>query len=764
MRGVIRTSEGSGLVNSYMSHTIRDAKNVRTTTLYGPGGSGFGAMSFTLDRDPNLDYDDIGYGYEITFTKHLRTFLFHGHIVDISGSVSDGVGSIKVAALGEVSVSDDDEVWFVFSDTRLEKWVTPGETPSGNYRPDLFSTGASEYALFINPNSDVEIEADQYTALKYTFVLGETAERLTCTLASSLGSGVLFDGTVDSIDEANGRVNYIDLASGEDNVYAGMVLHNITKGDEFKIVDIDRTSDWIEASSPSLLNGWGSGDEITVYGPPFRAAVSSISGDTIVYTGEVGESNLADAFPLVNITKSALAEISSYDTVADEIVLSDELMISGWEEGDEIATGYPLFVATLNGAPSGTTVNYSPESGERLVALDTGWTLHNWDRDEVATVQSWNAGSDQLTVTASGDVSAWANGETIHIYAPIRFSIVDGNDNVLWNSTDERMGDVPTFFESVDANTSGSPDSISITATVLIDGSFGTMSIVQASDVSIRSYTDNITTSLIAAHVLGILDDWYHKLSSDGSEIETAYDKTIDAGAYFERQETPRAVMSWAVGFGNTNGRDMAWGVRLDNSRKFFLETQPPWTVSSTKWGISYIVRGAKKLNADAGGKTQGTAQQVRAVYQDAMGQQQFTAWQSDTDAYFGGYAIRHTIRLDGTYTDADAVAMAQLYLANNSAPKVSSRFRVSDGAVFTPLGILVPVDELVATGHNAIVKNWTLADADAQSGAGIARQVIEQIVGVDIDHDNLTATLTPASPVDTFEKLVGDIAKIRDK
>ena len=437
--------------------------------------------------------------------------------------------------------------------------------------------------------------------------------------------------------------------------------------------------------------------------------------------------------------------------------MTDEDHVVGWAVEDIIIIGHALFTATMNGAASGTTITYTGEIGERFVSSDDGWTVYNADQDEFATVDDggWAVGSSQFDVTDSGDVSAWANTDSIYIYAPIQVIVRDSAGAMVWPTSDAREGSIPHDRTAVNVTTTGTPDAFEIVMETLVDGEFPGESIFALlSSTRVYSTEDDVTAALVASYALGIMSASGHGWDSSELDIETALEKIVEP-TYFEF-ETVKAALTAVCAPGNSNDDSYAWGIRLDDRARFFLETQSPDVVN-------YIVRGAAPIQASLDGKVGDSVQQVRARYTDKLGYEQVTDWVTDADAYFSGNYRRETISLDTADTEEEALTLAQIYLDDNKAAKQSSRFSVQEGGVFTRLGMPVAVEEVKARGGSVVIKGWRFGEA-GNASLGILRRIKEQVVAVEIDYENRTASLSPAGVRSTFAFLMGELSRISAK
>ena len=801
-----------------------DYYNVTFGSVYGEGGSGFTYLRFKMNREIGHDYPDIGYGYKVTLRKYLNTILFHGYIREIEESKSQSGDSIAVTAFGALAMAEDDEILRRYCDARLSEWKVPDEIPKGDYRPDLYSSGSNNLGIYLHANNNTAIEAGQYIDLEYEFFTGETAERIKCTLSSILGSGTLFDADAltvdqfsadvqsvnnaahtvmytndtgetwvrsddvlrnltrsetativsidtgtntitvqatddltnwqngDSLEISQGKIRYSG-ASGESFVSAGMTLYNTTRGETTTIESIETANDLFTVPTKSSISSWQDGDDLVVYGPPFTAQISSISGADIVYTGDIGEGNLSSALPLANLTKKSIAAIQSIDTGTNTITVTDADHINGWETDDVIIQGTSLFYATISGTPSGTTITYSNPLGERIVSSATGWVLYNQTRDDFATIDSWNTSSSQLDVTDANDITGWANGDTLRIYSPLKLTILDSAGNMIWPTSDEREGAIPHNRTSINVTKTGdgSTPKFTIRLTTMVSGTFDETSFVQIASPLVYSTQDDVTTEFLAEEVVSLLSGTGHGWDSSTSDI-SSISKSLEP-AVFEFA-SPAKVMTWACGFGDTSGNRIAWGIRLDDTNRMFLETQDLDTVD-------YVILPSRQAAYGVTGSVQETYQIVRGLYQDKTGERQYTDWQSDSGSYFNGFYRRTTVRLDNVDNETDADDLISVFLEERKWNKTFGSVNVSDGDVTNEFGITVPVDEIKATGRIMRIMGWRSVEG-GRSGTDLRNTWTDaQIVMVEVNLDNRTATLTPGSPASNFQRAMAEISRM---
>lgn len=116
------------------------------------------------------------------------------------------------------------------------------------------------------------------------------------------------------------------------------------------------------------------------------------------------------------------ATIDTGNDEAEVILLHDEPMVleSSTDLYAFVSASTSDFVATINGAPSGTSVVYNaPSSGNENVIPPNGtllakMVLYNTTRGDSAQISSVNTGTNTITLTATVP-AAWANGDTITV-------------------------------------------------------------------------------------------------------------------------------------------------------------------------------------------------------------------------------------------------------------------------------------------------------------------------------------------------------------
>lgn len=722
---------------------ISDATRIQWSSHYGSGGGGFGYLKFTLNRRVGWSYFDIGFGYRTTVTKCPGTILFDGQIRQIEEVSSPDGDQINITALGWSTLMSDEEILRAFCDTNLSRWSPSTEIPTPPYRPDLFMTGSNALGLYFNASTQETANGD-YTELEYQFNPGEIAEKISFDLSMVLGNGVLFDGQVDSTDVPNNYVYYKN-DSGESVVQAGQLLFNSTQSQNVTVSAIDTGLNRITISG--AISSWVSDDELAVYGPKFNGKITDIVADIVTYSDDLGEDNLSATQALVNVTQKAVATISSVDTGANTITVTDEDDVSGWSLNDVIAVAAPLFEATFSSS-STVTITYTSPIGERIVSSATDWVLHNVTQSQVATVDSWNAGSDQVDVTDSADISTWVLNDIIRIYSPYTVEVLDSNDVIVWPTTDWRLGAISQTNTAVSELTTGTPSSFKIRFRTYIAGTANEYSFAQISSLKAYSTTKTITANMLAEYAGVVL--FSRGITTVAGFIQ-ATNKVIEPMVY--EFKTLRDALEEASNFGNSSGKLVAWGVTLDSSKTIYMETYPEDT--------KYIIKRAGGADLSSAGDVQSSYQQVTGVYTDKLDRQQFVGPYTNTDAYFGGGFRHRYLRLDNVDTAAVAAVSTQAYLSEVSGPLIQTSFTVSNGAIFNQFGAPVPFDEVVA-GGNVVIHDWRNAESGSFNSSDIgAAWVKEFLVAVEIDYDAGTATLIPGNAKKTFEHYISELSKL---
>jgi len=737
------------------SRDIYDAVGLSWSTHRGPQGGGFGYLKFELQRKIGVNYADIGYGFEITLFKTPEDVLFHGQIRHIEEVSSPEKDFIRVTALGNVIVTQDEEIIRHFCDTRLNLWRPESELPRGSFRPDRFTFGTNTLGFYVHPSNNKDFVEDDYTEVVYEFSDDEDAKRFTATLSMVLGAGTVFDAVISAIDDVNGYIDYTS-DSGEDSLVADMVVYNSTQAKQATISAVNTGTNRITVDAPGNISGWVATDEISVYGPLFVSNIGSIAAAVITYGTDtlIGEDNLANGQTLCDITKKAVATIQAFDAGANTITVTDEDHIEGWEDTDVLCIMAPYFEATFS-AFAGTTLTYSSPIGERVASTATGWVLYNVNEGEYATVASWNIASNQLDVTDAGDVTiGWTNTDTLRIYTPFHLQILDIDDNVLWPESDWRQGAVSQDRTSIDVTPAGSHSGLKIRYTGYISGSGNQTSFSQLTDVKAYSTTETVTVTMLAKEMVTLLSAAGFDLNSSEDEIATVT-KVIEP-MVFEFM-TPEKALEWTCGFGDENGAGLNWGVRLDDTKTLYLEVED-------RQNIKYRIIRDGPVEASVTGDIQKSFQQIRGVYTNKLGDQQITAWQTDTENYFSDHFRRKSIKVDNVDTDAEAIAVVEVYLDENSGPDISTRYRIGKGAILNQFYHEVDIVDVKALNGITMIQDWRGVES-GMSGTNIADSwTKEHIAAVEIDYDSKTVTLTPSSAKYSFGRYIAELARLAER
>lgn len=521
-------------------------------TMYGEEGSGYTFCSFEIplsevDGPPLL-------GNDITVTLYISTVLFFGTIRETEEISEEGRDLVRIIAGGYLMAAEDDEFLRAFCNTDSSRWKVPSELPGLTFRPDLFTSGTYNRGLYLHANNDAVIASGQYTHTEFEFFDGEVAKRLRTNLSINLGRGIIFDGTVASVSGAD--LVYAN-DSGEALVRANMVIYNASKEQSATIQSINTSTNTITVTEATAISSWDTPDEIVVAGPLFWAGVSDISSDTITYTEDVGEDNLAAGELLQNMTNKQVAEIASFSAISNTITVTDENAIVDWGEGDLIALCTSLFYAEVasvasDGDGSGT-ITYSSPRGERVVDGQTGFVLYNETRDEFATVDAWSIGTNQVGVATYSEVSAWSASDVLRIYAPMRAWVRDSVGAQLWPASDWREGAIKQNARAVDVTTSGSPTKFMVRLESYLPGKFDESAFVTCGNL--RAYSDDvpiIDATFIARKVIELLSTSAHGWDSSTWDVWATLEWCTVISSFFVS-----SVVDQVITYGSSVNEDL---------------------------------------------------------------------------------------------------------------------------------------------------------------------------------------------------------------
>jgi len=753
------TLETYGLSDA--QYSIQDAHQFRWGSAYGPEGGGFTTLAFRLPRKFGYSYPDIDEGHRVILRKTVSDVLFAGHIRAITEASDASGDAIDVAALGDIALLDDDEVLRTFCDKRYTMWRARSEIDTGSLTPSKYSISSNAIGLYIHPNNNAYMYPGDYTKAEYEFYPGESARRIKCDLTTVLGMGVIFDAEISAVDEVNGYVDYTN-ASGEANVDEWHILHNMTQDKEATVASIDTGIDRITVKDAANIAGWAATDEIYCPGPMFGAKIQGISGAVITYKDDGGEGNLQNGARLANVNKKAAATIQSYNTGANTITVTDEDHIADWDDDETIfmvwAGMWYAQVVSLNNDGDGTgKVVYKSDTGTPVVSAEDengnptiGWYIYNETRDDYATVDGWTVASDQVHCDAWADISSWALNDDIWIYTPFQIEIYDDTDAKIWpTATDDvRLGARLHDRTSINLTAAGSPTGLYIKARTYIEGYYTESTFAQFENLRVYSITDTSTVEPLAEYIISLLSASNRGLSSSTFLATIGSPRTLEPMIF--EFTTPREAMSWACRFGDDNGDELAWGISLTEAAKLYVELMDNET-------FSYLIAPRAGGSISWSTDIQESWQQVRGLYQNKRGEQQYTDWIADATAYLRGVMYRRkSIRLESVDNATDADYLTQAFLDENKYPKIASRITVENGMVFNALGVPIPVDELKATGKLVLINDQRAVQGRDPDNSDIRNKwVIQRIVGVEIDYDNGSAEIVPANPGISFENLL---------
>jgi len=162
-------------------------EGLRWSTYYGSEGSGYGALEVRLARRIGFDYNDLGFGFEVRVRYGLKTILFCGQIREVSEQIGGGVEMLAVTALGWGVIFGDDQLNWIFCDTRLGEWEIDPDA-SGSYRPDRFSSEKRD-GLLLSLRGNTHYEQNDYVAIRYTVPSGQTLSRFSASWELNIPSG-----------------------------------------------------------------------------------------------------------------------------------------------------------------------------------------------------------------------------------------------------------------------------------------------------------------------------------------------------------------------------------------------------------------------------------------------------------------------------------------------------------------------------------------------------------------------------------------------
>lgn len=273
---------------------------------------------------------------------------------------------------------------------------------------------------------------------------------------------------------------------------------------------------------------------------------------------------------------------------------------------------------------------------------------------------------------------------------------------------------------------------------------------VHITDPTVFATTDTLDAARVGRVILEQLAANYGFSANRSFLEQTGF--AIDQAVY-ENDATLSEIMKDISKYGDKNLKPIAWGMRFNDRKQFFVESQD---LSSIKYVIPRNMVGEISVDGDFAN----SGQKVYGVYTDEGGNVNRTATYSDTALIdlFGGTFREEAVQL-GRTSSAQAAQAAQLALSERKYPKTSSSISVS-GPVLNAYGAEVPIEEIKAGGI-VEVREFRAREAGVASGDLRTRFTSFMLVGVEVDLDEGSATLIPASDASRFEKYMARLSQI---
>jgi hypothetical protein len=123
----------------------------------------------------------------------------------------------------------------------------------------------------------------------------------------------------------------------------------------------------------------------------------------------------------------------------------------------------------------------------------------------------------------------------------------------------------------------------------------------------------------------------------------------------------------------------------------------------------------------------------------------------------WGAYYRREAYQVSGTVDGDTAEELANLVLAEHSAPQVTTLFTVTDH-VYSATGKQIPIEEIKAGGI-VVVADFRGREPTQDQNDYRTQWTSFQLVGVEIDYGNNSARLIPAGDRRTFEQFLARLA-----
>lgn len=328
---------------------------------------------------------------------------------------------------------------------------------------------------------------------------------------------------------------------------------------------------------------------------------------------------------------------------------------------------------------------------------------------------------------------------------PGKLELRDSDGNVLWSQSATGTG-------SLDVTTTGTPTYFETRFYVTTAGeSTAEPDTVYGRLTGVKVYSVNVQTLDMAVIARQVLDTLVaHGISRDNTQIRST-GLALEPSA-FDRDMTVDDVLCWCAQFGDAHGRPVAWGVRLDDTRRLFVE---PIGVQTVRY---VVAPGCASL--ERGGDWGESAQVAYGIYANDSGRTLRTADLSDQAAIarLHGYR-RQAINVTGS-TDGDRVSgLVQMWLDENSEPLTSGSFILQGGA-HTPRGVYVPYDE-ITPGGLVQVREWRAVEVSLSAADFRDRTTTFPLAGVRVDEDAQTAELIPNTTSSAFEQQLAIIQNI---
>lgn len=258
-----------------------------------------------------------------------------------------------------------------------------------------------------------------------------------------------------------------------------------------------------------------------------------------------------------------------------------------------------------------------------------------------------------------------------------------------------------------------------------------------------------ITPTIVARDLVSVLEA--HGIAGDTTRI-VEVDRALPDTVAFESDWTPKQILDWMCAFGDRDDDLLAWGVEMNDQRRFFLERQDLET-------LKYVVGRSSGLEAETRGDWTKSAQKVYGVYRDIANRVQRTADlvdQGEIDRVGGGFR-RVAVGLDGNLDAVTAARLLALELEDRKKPETSTSFTVSD-RVYTAQGKAIAIDEVQARGMVRL-EDFRAREVSQETNDTRTQWTSFQLVGVEIDEDAGTARLIPAKDRRQFEQFLARMA-----